>query len=336
MAYKHMKKFDNIIGQEIAKKLLNSAIEKEKLAHGYLFIGPANVGKFKMALELAKIVQCKDIIFGGEEEKKEKCQKIEKGFDPDVMVIDPFSGGQAAEGEGEKKTISIKEIRELEHHLSLFPFQSKHKIAIINGADKFTEEAANAFLKTLEEPKGETLIILIAETKNLLPQTLISRTQIVRFYPARKEAVEKYLISQGADGSEAGKIALISGGKIGLAAELFRNKEKLLEYEEDIKSFEKFLSGSVNENFLDIDGLLENEERINELLERWLEYSRGLLLAEYGEDGGALELPEKNKGKKISAAKLAKFVNHLNSLLNLIKTSNVNKKLALENLALDI
>jgi len=332
-----MDNFTNIAGQEIAKKLLNSAIDNKKIAHGYLFVGPSGLGKLKTALEFAKYIQCKNIVFKDENEKEERCRKIENGIDPDVLVIDPLKADKISEEEG-TNVITVGEIRDLEHHLSLYPLYSEYKIAIINGVNKLTEEAANAFLKTLEEPKGNTVIILIAETKNFLPQTLISRTQIIRFCPIARKAIEDRLIARGASPEKAEKISLIAGGKIEAALEFYRDEEKFSAFLEEAADFDKFLENPAYQNFLYIENLVKNEEKIKPVLARWLIYSRELLLSKYAGNAGfsGAAAGENHQKKEISSARLVKFINNLNSLLNLINTSNVNKKLALENLALEI
>jgi DNA polymerase III gamma/tau subunit len=174
-----MANFDSIIGQETAKKLLYSAVKNGRIAHAYLFIGPANLGKFKTALEFAKIIQRPKEEDADSNIARDRESRIEKGSDPDVLIIDPLNNDKENSSD-EVKNISIEEIRKLEHHLSFFPYDSKYKIAIVNQAHKFTSEAVNAFLKTLEEPRGNSVIILIAENRHLLPATLVSRTETIR------------------------------------------------------------------------------------------------------------------------------------------------------------
>lgn len=327
-----MNNFDSVVGQDFAKKLLAPAIKNSGIAHAYLFVGSAHLGKFKLAVEFAKLIQCGADIGRDSEAVRQRCAKIESGIDPDVLLIDSVKDKGDKDSESDK-IVSIGDVRKLEHHLSLFPYYSKYKIAIVRDAHKFTDEAVNAFLKTLEEPRGNSVIILVADNIHFLPETLVSRTQIIRFWPVRDRVIEDFLAKEGLDRGEAKKIALISGGKAGLAMEFWKNKEKFLKYSEQKDAFKRFIGGTLEEKFALIDKMTKSEENISDILETWLVYSREWLMAEYLDEGGKTR---EEAGKKLSAAGLVKFASNLSSIINLINNSNVNKKLALENLALEI
>lgn len=330
-----MDKFEGVLGHDFAKNFLASTIKNDKIAHAYLFVGPAQTGKYKLAIEFAKALQCAADNAGISDAEAERRKKIESGNDPDVLLIDP----------GEENSIPIDEIRKLEHHLSLFPYYSKYKIAIVRSAHKFTVEAVNAFLKTLEEPKGNSVIILVADNINSLPRTLLSRTQILRFGPAREEAIRGFLADKGASGEEAEKIAAAAEGRVGKALDLWKDAGKLSSHYDKKRAFESFLVGTLEEKFAFIDKLIKDEDNIGDTLGSWLIYSRAMLVAEYlpakrvaGHASGkkAAQGLDSARLARLDSAKLAKFIGNLNSILNLINNSNVNRRLALENLALEI
>ena len=134
-----------IIGHQKQRQFLKRSIELKRIAHAYLFCGPEKLGKKTIALEFAELIN-------GVSEFPQH---------PDLILIEP---------EPKKKEISIDQIRELIWKLSLKPYSSSFKIAIINNADSLTTDAQHSLLKVLEEPKGSTLLILISRSlENLFP-----------------------------------------------------------------------------------------------------------------------------------------------------------------------
>ncbi len=153
-----------------------------------LFVGQKGSGKAETAMSFAKSVVCEN---GSGCNECANCKLFASGNHPDVMIIGGVTN-QTAHGGSER--IKIAEIRELNHKLSLKPYQAGHKIAIVQDAHLMTEESANAMLKTLEEPPEKSIIILIAEDKLLLPETIVSRSQLVDFGTSdRVQATEEGL-----------------------------------------------------------------------------------------------------------------------------------------------
>lgn len=144
-----------VAGHQRQLKFLENVLAEDHLAHGYLFAGPEGVGKRTIALELSAELLNTEI--------------KENFFHPDFFEIDGKDG------------IKIEQIRELTYKLSLRPYSAKYKVAIIDHAEEMTLEAANALLKSLEEPKSYTVIILITSNPNKLPKTILSRVQKINF-----------------------------------------------------------------------------------------------------------------------------------------------------------
>ncbi len=156
---------------------LKNSIKKDKISHAYLFSGPDLPGeekkeseKIKTALWFAKTLQCKNNPKPCN--KCRSCKDIEKNQHPDVIKISLPEN---------KNEILISQIRELRKHLSLSPYVSSYKIVIITTAHKMSRGATNALLKTLEEPKGNTILILITSASSMLLKTIISRCQEIKF-----------------------------------------------------------------------------------------------------------------------------------------------------------
>jgi DNA polymerase-3 subunit delta' len=197
--------FGDIIGQEIAKEILQKDITKERVPSSYLFVGPKGVGKKLTAINLAKAVNCYKKGANPCDECV-NCRLIDKGNFPDCIIVSP----------DEKGNIKIERIREIKQTVSFRTMG--RRVIIIEDADTMTEEAQNAFLKTLEEPPLDTTIILTSSKPYYLFQTIISRCKIVKFRRLSRLNVEKLLKTRGIKNSEL--LANLSGGSMERALSL--------------------------------------------------------------------------------------------------------------------
>ncbi len=163
--------FDKIISQEKVIKLLKGTLKTKKIPNAFLFIGDSYIGKTQTAIAYAKALNCPDKNLDFCDECP-SCKKINSGLHPDVKVITP-----------EKDVITVGNIREVEEFVSFHPLEARYKVIIIKEAHKMNQSAANAFLKTIEEPPLNTTIILICENIHTLPEPLISRCFKIYFAP---------------------------------------------------------------------------------------------------------------------------------------------------------
>ncbi|MCX5778890.1 MAG: DNA polymerase III subunit delta' [Elusimicrobia bacterium] len=235
--------FKSIINQKKAKDIIAGQILSGKIPHAYLFLGPDGVGRKKMALELAKTLNCHHpntpIALGTSPaavltepcDHCLSCKKIDTATHPDVQTIDFEWQARRENKELEKqRSIKIETIRAVQHEISLKPTEGRWKVFIIDPAEKITLDAANCLLKTLEEPPRWTMLILLARHKENLPATIVSRTQSVPFGPLpEKDIVAWLILNGGLSNDDAHEIARLSEGSLTTALKLVADKTTVSE-----------------------------------------------------------------------------------------------------------
>ena len=276
-----------IKGEDRALEILEHALSEDKISGSYLFHGPDGVGKFASALTLAQAINCH-----ATKEKRPcgvciSCRKIANFTHPDLLHVFPFpkpDGNKAdISVKGEIKTekllkeyegyinnkrdtpwkdyffskncgIRIASIRMLEHRIRLSPNEANKKIYIIENADQMTIQAANAFLKTLEEPPADTIIILTSSKPNSLLPTILSRCQKISFHPINSNIIEQELLeTRNISQIQAKLFSKIAGGSMAKALCLSENDDsdirestlnliKIIYEQDDLKFWNSALS----------------------------------------------------------------------------------------------
>ena len=177
----------------------------DHVSHAYLFVGPPGAGKKSAARAFACALFCDDGGCG----TCGACARVKRGTHPDVHVDQP-EGAAGYLGE---------QVREIIHDVSLSPIEGPRKLYIMEGADVFNETAANALLKTLEEPPGDVVFVLLAHSLEPVPPTIVSRCQIVRFRRLPPSEAVALLSSQtGAEADEAAAALAAAGGVVRVRA----------------------------------------------------------------------------------------------------------------------
>ena len=247
--------------------ILKRALENRTLAHAYLFSGDAGVGKKLTALALAASVNCADTGPDGACGRCPSCRKVAAQAHPDVHMLVP---------DGDE--IKIDQIRQIQSELSLKPFEGDKKVLIVDGAEQMNQAAANAFLKTLEEPPGDALLILIAAMPQRLLSTIRSRCQEIRFTPLPRRLLAQALVKRrGLPEEDAWLLAALSQGSMGRGLEMDVAQEK--EVRSAVAALWAELPGMNDGDVLALaERFAKDRDRFDRMLEIGIEHLRDALV----------------------------------------------------------
>lgn len=189
---------------------LRRTLSRGRIAHAYLFAGMDGVGKRTVALAFAKALLCPHVQGGEACGACPVCARIDRGNHADVIVMAP-----------EGPFIKIQAVRDLMELMAFRPAEGRRRVIIMDDADRLNIQAANALLKTLEEPPCGHVMILVTARMKQLPATILSRCQRLSFSPLTREEIVSYLVGRlGVEEEEAILLASGAGGSIRRALEL--------------------------------------------------------------------------------------------------------------------
>jgi DNA polymerase III subunit delta' len=275
-----------IIGQEKAVTLLRRAVEDEtRLSHAYLFLGPEHVGRATTARAFAQALNCQATSERPCGECR-SCRLIDEGKHPDVETLAP--GGVCEEPEHKdhegSRDIRICQVRRLERVVSRAPFEARYRVVIVDPAESMTSEAANAFLKTLEEPPQNVVLVLIVALPERVPETVRSRCRQVTFYGVPREETERALVETwGATPDLAGRVARLAQGRTGWAVAAVEDEKVLVERDRTLAEVRTSLQGGISERFAYAELLgrrfSQDAAGVDSTLALWEEWWRDALLA---------------------------------------------------------
>ncbi len=242
--------FDELIGQTHVKHLLENAIVENKIAHAYLFAGPRGTGKTSTARILAKALNCEARDGYEPCNKCESCKRITNGSSLDVIEMD------AASNRG------IDEVRSIREQVNYAPIEGKYKVYIIDEVHMLTREAFNALLKTLEEPPPHVIFVLATTEINKLPETILSRCQVLEF----KRLPPGVIIESLKEISKKENISISDG-----ALKIIANKANG-SMRDAISIFEQVSTYTVDKKSIDVDDVIEVSGEVGkEWIERFVD-----------------------------------------------------------------
>ena len=250
--------FENILGNEKNKNILEKSIKLNKFSHSYIFWGLEGIGKKIIAKEFAKNILCLE---QQENCKCKSCIEFNSNNNPDFQLIEPNEG----------KTVKIEQIREVQRKVAEKPIISNKKVYVIDNADTMTIEAQNCLLKTLEEPPEYITIILICSNEDSLLSTIKSRCTRMHFDSIEIEEIKKYFKQNYLEQEISENIINLSQGSIGKVIKLNENKSI---YE----NIEKILLNMQNKDLIEIIQMSEEIYKAKEEISSILDYMNVILL----------------------------------------------------------
>lgn len=297
----------SVVGHENQLELIEKDIESGNLSHAYLLAGTNSVGKYTVAKKMAGILQCENNFC----HECPTCQQVKKGCHIDTIEFND---------DGE--SIKIESIRKIIERLNMTR-QAKYKVMLIQSVERMGMEAANSFLKILEEPPSRTIFIMTTDNIRMILPTIISRVRVVKFGAVSRDYLEAKLreLFPGSEEETLSKVSLFSMGKTGKAMQLMENPEVLANYLKIYHEVQKFLDvKSIADRFAYVEELFEEPPRVEVFMEILTHVIRTKML-----ESSEAENSEKYTKLLYKISETSRFLG-----------KNINGKLAMENLMLEL
>ncbi|MBP1924899.1 DNA polymerase-3 subunit delta' [Sedimentibacter acidaminivorans] len=323
--------YSDIAGQNDTKKSLINTINNDNVSHCYIFEGPKGMGKYELSLVFAQSLFCNN--FKINEEPCNicgDCIKFNSMNHPDLHVINL-----------DEKTIKREDIDKLIESINKKPYEASKKVYIIKDSHEMTPQAANTFLKTLEEPPKDSIIILLTNNINLLIPTIISRCQVIKFKDINKNEIKNFLIEKyNVDIVMAAVIAYYSKGILNKAINIITKKDDIIEKRKVvIELFDNIIKTDSGIIFDFEKYFEEQKDNIDEIIEILMLWIRDVTFVKNKMEGllinkDYLELA-KEHAKYMRNDSSDDLIENLQRISDNIK-NNVNYKLTIDRMLLKI
>ncbi len=268
----------DVIGHTWAVELLQRDLAHDRPRHAYLITGPDGIGKRTLAAEFARALVCTAGGAAAPCGQCRPCQLAARGGHPDLLLVTPEVSGKKVRSE----KIKIDPVRQLIYDLTLKPVEARRRVARLLRFDAANVEAMNAFLKTLEEPPANVVIVLTAESADALLPTIVSRCEVLALRPLALAEVREALITRWLVSAEqADHLAHLSGGRLGWAVRAHANPDLLEARRQRLDDLRRLLTATRVERFAYADRLVRDSssDRLQEILELWMSFWRDVLLS---------------------------------------------------------
>ncbi|MBT4513178.1 MAG: DNA polymerase III subunit delta' [Chloroflexi bacterium] len=330
-----------VIGQDKIIDSLKHSLSDGHLSHAHLFLGPKNVGKMTLAINLAQALNC-------ESDSKpcgqcHICRRIASGNHPDIQFIQ-LAEADDTDKSSSRKTISVEQIRDMQYSINLKPYEGSHRVIIIDGADHMSDGAANSLLKTLEEPPSNTVFVLLAIDEALLLQTILSRCRKFDLLPMTVDIARQALIEQyGIQPERAELLARICHGRIGWAISAIEDESILEERSRNLSNLIDLASADTTDRFEFASELAtqfgKSRLAVREDLILWVTWWRDIMLMKNGCADSIINIDHENvlreHAEQCSTSVIGETIKAIQETMQQLD-QNANPRLALEVLMLNI
>jgi DNA polymerase-3 subunit delta' len=316
----------NMLGHQWAVDLLKNSLSNGRIRHAYLFTGPMSVGKRTLALRFAQAINCLQPVQTGQPcGECRSCQLLERMQHPDLSIVQAEVAGGI---------LRVDQVRDLQHTLSLTPYEAKFRVALILRFEEANQSAANALLKSLEEPPPKVIMLLTANEPEALLPTIVSRCELIRLRPLSITDTAQGLQKQyGLSERKANLLAHISDGRPGYALKLHQDPEILDKREAWLVDHERLLSANRVERIAYADAISKDKETAANVLQIWSSLWRDILLATTGSTARFTNIGQEGEINTLAAKTdsdgVVKMIKAIDRTRNLIQ-KNVNTRMALE------
>lgn len=324
-----------VVGHEWATDLLAHTVRSGQVSHAYLFVGPDQIGKLTLARAFMQALLCDrgtGAPCANPDDMCRSCRRVAEGRYPDAQVI-----------AAEKNWIQIEQVRNLLIDAAIAPLEGRRKVFVIREIERATPAAANALLKTLEEPPPHVVLLLTSDRRDLVLPTVLSRCQILSLRPLPVEQVRVALQSRwNVDEDQAALLARLSGGRLGWAAQaatephVWQTRAKYLDDLLTLTS-EGHVGRLAYAEALSRASEGRASDGVETALGLWASWWRDLLLVQQGQADALLNFDRKTQ--LVQQAALYRPEQAQTALVDLMRTlhrvrGNVNLRLALDVLLL--
>jgi len=321
-----------MLGHEWAVDLLRGHLSNGRTRHAYLITGPQGIGRRTLALRMTQGLNCPQPAAPGTPcQTCHTCQRIERMQHPDLVIV------KAEEAGG---TLKVNQVRELQRGLSLAPYEAPYKIALLLRFEQANPNAANALLKTLEEPPPQVILFVTAQdTETLLP-TVVSRCEVIRLRPLPIDEVSQGMqTTWGIPDDEANLLAHLSNGRPGYAYWLHQNPEAQEQRVTRLNDHHRLLSSNRVERFNYAETLAKDRTEFLQVLQTWLSLWRDVMLKASGAQAPVINLDCENEIDRLAKTLNLDTARQMISVLELTKTRlgyYTNARLTAEVLVLNL
>jgi DNA polymerase-3 subunit delta' len=326
----------NILGHESAIRYFKSQTKAGNTRHAYLIVGPDGVGRRTLALAFAKALNCTQAPQEGDFcDECLACRQINEQRYADLTVLEVEEGS---------KDIKIDQVRDMQQTLALSPYQSRFRMVLIPDFQRATIGASNALLKSLEEPPSKALLILTADAKESLLETIASRCEVIRLRPSPIEKLESFLKEEkGLEAKLAKKLAHLAAGKVGTALSYSQDPQSLDDYTEALEDLNHLLKCRLRHRLQYIEKNQAKKgnqrEKFAFLIATWLSFWRDVMIRHEKADIPLVNLDQvdliEETAGLMNSGQIEKILKvHETSLGQL--DANLNPRLVIENLLLEL